>query len=97
MRDIVLLTLISFSWIIFSWLVIYFPKKLRWYILPYLTFQLGATLIVYSVAFVKGWSGIGYGGLGVAITGISLFLLLIVRIYYLSMPGEASEEYDTFE
>ncbi|MCF6411452.1 hypothetical protein [Pseudalkalibacillus salsuginis] len=96
MTDIVLLTLISFSWIIFSWLVIYFPKKLRWYILPYLTFQLGATLIVYSISFVKGWSGIGYGGLGVAIVGIALILWLIVRIYYHSKPREASEEYDSF-
>ncbi|WP_221568316.1 hypothetical protein [Alkalihalobacillus sp. TS-13] len=97
MTDIVLLTIISFSWIIFSWLVIYFSKKLRWYVLPYTTFQLGATLIVYSIAFVKGWSGIGYGGLGVTIVGISLFLLLIVRIYYYSkQKEETSEEYESF-
>ncbi len=96
MTDIVLLTLAIFSWIIFSWLVIYFPKKLRWHILPYLIFQLGVTLIVYSVVFVKGWSGIGYGGLGVAIVGIALILLLIVRVYYRSKPSGTSEEYESF-
>lgn len=82
MTDIVLLTLISFSWIIFSWLVIYFHRKLKWYILPYTVFQLGSTLIVYSIAFVKGWAGIGYGSIGLFVIGISLFLLIIVMISY---------------
>ncbi|MGM7703495.1 hypothetical protein ACSVDE_17315 [Pseudalkalibacillus sp. Hm43] len=82
MTDIVLLVAISFSWIIFSWLVIYFHKKMQWYILPYSVFQLGATLLVYSITFVKGWAGIAYGSIGLLIISISLFLLLIVKLYY---------------
>ncbi|WP_349409320.1 hypothetical protein [Pseudalkalibacillus sp. SCS-8] len=80
MLPIVLLTLLSFSWIIFSWIAIYYPKKVRWYLLPYFVFQLGQTLIVYSVVFVSGWENIGYGSLGVALIGLSIFLLVIVKV-----------------
>lgn len=93
MTDIVLLTAISLSWILFSWLVIYFHRKLGWYILPYTVFQLGATLIVYSVAFVKGWAGIGFTSLGLFIIGMAAFLLLIVIVGYKMKPREVFEDF----
>ncbi len=92
MTDIVLLVAISFSWIIFSWLIIYFHDKMLWYILPYSVFQLGATLLVYSITFIKGWAGIAYGGIGLLIIGISLFLLLIVKLYYRAKYKDQMED-----
>ncbi|WP_257350767.1 hypothetical protein [Pseudalkalibacillus decolorationis] len=82
MTDVVLLTILSFTWIIFGTIVIYYRKQIGWYVAPYLIFQLGISLFVISIVFIRVWTGIGYGIMGTFIVGIALFLFVIVGVYY---------------
>ncbi|WLD93761.1 hypothetical protein [Alkalihalobacillus sp. AL-G] len=98
MSGVVLITLLSFSWIVFTTVALYYRKRIGWYIASYFTFQAGISVFVTGIVFIRGWEGMGYGILGTFIVGVAFFLCLIVWVFEYSKDRvrNAEQEGDDF-
>jgi len=59
----------------------YFYVKKRHYFIPYLIFQVGATLLVVSIFLIGGWNGMFYGMVALFMVAIGLVVALCIFIY----------------